>query len=250
MTLEELLNSKINFPTDNGEIISWYEISAIELQFKAISQNIDFINESISQEQKKLEAMASEFIDSLNLSNNEEKSSLYHCFIQSGGSPFNYEYSSINSFPQIQWRSQFLVIYSYFEHILNYLCLKVQKKSNFELGFKDMHGKGIERSRTYLVKLAKVDAPFRTKYWQRAKFLSAVRNIIAHNNSLVKYDPSNSKSPYKKIEKEGSVNLQRSFENRDDAELILTHDFLKQSAEDLKSLVLEISSFKLYSKKT
>ncbi|KAF3977357.1 MAG: hypothetical protein HFP77_07465 [Methylococcales symbiont of Iophon sp. n. MRB-2018] len=125
--IQEFLSSKITFLPDNGEIIDWVDRSAIEFQFTVISQHLDFVIEAIEQKQKQLKSISWGFFGTLDDCNEEEKSSLYYSFINGGSSSFGYQYSGINSFSQIQWRSEFLIIYSYFEHTLNNLCYEVQK---------------------------------------------------------------------------------------------------------------------------
>ncbi len=234
------------FPIDNGEIIDWVARSAIEFRFIAISQHLDFVNSSINQELNHLESMAREYVQTLDKCD-EEKHNIYFSLIDGGATHvFNYEHSSINSFYQIQWRSEFLVIYSYFEHILNHLCKVVQERSNFKLGFKDIDGAGIERARTYLVKVANVDKPFETKNWQRAKFLSKIRNVIAHNNSEIEYKPDELKTLCAKLKKEVYLKLEPIAPKNELAEIMLSHQFLKQSLMELKAVVLDISNFQLY----
>lgn len=234
------------FPDDNGEIIDWVERAAIEFRFIAISQHLDFVNSSINQELNHLESMAHEFVQTLDMCA-EERGSMYYSLINGGSANvFNYEHSSINEFYLIQWRSEFLVIYSYFEHILNHLCKVVQERSNFKLGFKNIDGAGIERARTYLVKVANVDKPFKTKNWQRAKLLSEIRNVIAHSNSEIKYTPNDSKTLCARLKKEVDLKLEPIFPKNELAEIMLSHQFLKQSLMELKAVVLDISNFQLY----
>jgi hypothetical protein len=246
MTIKKFLSSKVVFPSDNGEIIDWIERSTIKLQFSAISQHIDFVNASIKQEQNKLELMARSFVETLDGCDNE-KDSIYNAFINGGSSSFNYEYSAINDFPQIQWRSEFLVIYSYFEHTLNRLCCEVQQKSKFKLLLKDLHGSGIERARDYLVKLANVEEPFITENWQRVKFLSKIRNQIAHNNCVIEYKIKEPKSLSAKLKNEQYIKLKQLFFNKnEEAEIMLSYEFLKHSVIELENFLMEISEYCLY----
>lgn len=239
------------FPIDNGEIIDWVDGSAIEFRFIALSQHLDFVNSSINQELNHLESMAREYVQTLDKCDDEEKDRIYFSLIDGGSAHvFDYEHSSINSFYQIQWRSEFLVIYSYFEQMLNHLCKVVQERSNFKLGFKDINGAGIERARTYLVKVANVDKPFETKNWQRAKLLSEIRNAIAHSNSEIKYTPNDSKTLCARLKKEVYVELEPIFPKNELAEIILSHQFLKQSVMELKAVLLDVCNFQLYNKQS
>ena len=74
------------------------------------------------------------------------------------------EYVEISeTIPRIQWYSEFLVVYSTFEHLMNKLCQIVQGRSGFDLSFKDLSGQGITRARNYLVKVAGVETPFNSR---------------------------------------------------------------------------------------
>ena len=245
--LYDLLDSEVDsWPSYNGEVLNWLDKAKIEFQFSAIFQHIDFVEKTINQEQEKLQKTASDFVESEYDLDEEEKASLYFAILENA-SYIGYEYPSINLFCQIQYRSTFLVLYSYFEHILNYLCHSIQGELKTPLTLKDIHGQGIERAKTYLVKLAKIEKPFQTKYWQRAKLLSEIRNTIAHNNSKIKYSPEEEKTIYSRLNKENIIKIDQLFEDKSMCELILSYDFLKESIFSLKSVILDICDYKLYS---
>ena len=98
-----------------------------------------------------------------------------------------------------------------------------------------------------MFKLAGVEKPFTTANWQRAKFLSKIRNEIAHKNSIIEYKPRERKSLIAQIDKEKYIVLETVFPKKDEAEIILSYQFLKQSVIELQEFLLEVSSYSLYS---
>jgi hypothetical protein len=237
-------------PVDEGEIIDWVAKSSIEFQFDVMSQHIEFTHEAIEQEKKQLKVKVRKAMKTMDICDENEKNAIYLTLLNGGSSSWGHRYSAVNSFSQIQYHSEFLVIYSYFEHILNQLCYEVQKKSNFKLFLKDIHGQGIERARTYLVKLAGVEKLFTTDKWQRAKFLSKIRNEIMHNNSVIENKPEERKSLSAKLKNEEYIEVGRSslFSYKNELEIMLSYEFLQQSIIELKQFLLEICDYPLYIK--
>ncbi|KAF3977358.1 MAG: hypothetical protein HFP77_07470 [Methylococcales symbiont of Iophon sp. n. MRB-2018] len=88
--------------------------------------------------------------------------------------------------------------------------------------------------------------PFTTENWQRAKFLSKIRNEISHKNSIIEYKPEEPQSLSAKIQNEQYIELEKVFTNKEEAEIFLSHKFLKQSVIELRDCLLEISTYPLY----
>jgi len=232
------------FPADKGEITDWLTRSAVTLQFDAIVQHVDFLNQSIIQEKKQLKIMAEQYVESMDIQDEHEKNSFYHAFINNGALPLDYEYSAINSFPQIQWRSEFLVAYSVFEHTLNSLCKIVQRKSGFTKGIDAIKGKGfgIARAEEYFKTVVNVEIPISTTDLERIKFLAKIRNIITHNNS----EFNSKKEPLSAALKKEDPAIQLILLVNGDLEILLSYDFVKKSIFELQSVILKICNYKLY----
>ncbi|WP_061250212.1 hypothetical protein [Leptospira alstonii] len=82
-------------------------------------------------------------------------------------------------------RSFFILTYSYFENYLNTLCsLYITSFPETTLSVKDISGKGIERAKTYLEKVAKLEPMTTNSEWEKLLALNAVRNKIVHAGSL------------------------------------------------------------------
>jgi hypothetical protein len=85
-------------------------------------------------------------------------------------------------FPSLQRSSAFLTVCSCFEHELDNLCLQYQSEKSFKLSFSDINGKGIDRSITYLEKVAGVDVHKASNEWNHIKKIQNIRNVIVHQD--------------------------------------------------------------------
>jgi hypothetical protein len=148
--------------------------------------------------------------------------------------------------PRIQWYSQYLIIYSTFEHILNELCKIVQRRSSFTLSFKDINGNGIERSKNYLTKVAGVKSPFQEPSWERAKLLSKIRNIIAHNDGEILLNPNNNKDLSTQLAKEEYLELNKIIPEDNYAQIVLSSEFIRNSISELSKVLYNIGNYELY----
>ena len=149
--------------------------------------------------------------------------------------------------PRIQWYSQYLIVYSTFEHILNELCKIVQRRSSFNLSFKDINGSGIERSKNYLTKVAGVKNPFQEPSWERAKLLSKIRNKITHNNGEIVLTPNNNKDLGTQLAKEKYLELNKIIPEDNYAQIVLSSEFIRNSISELSKVLYNIGNYELYS---
>lgn len=85
-------------------------------------------------------------------------------------------------FPALQRRSALMTVWGYFEHELDELCALYKSEKGFRLELSDISGKGINRSTTYLEKVAGLDVQKTSQEWNRIKKIQKVRNIVAHRD--------------------------------------------------------------------
>ncbi|MGC2698116.1 MAG: hypothetical protein WA738_20195 [Candidatus Angelobacter sp.] len=85
-------------------------------------------------------------------------------------------------FPTLQRRSALLTVWGFLEHELDALCLLYQSEKGFKLAFSDLAGKGIDRSATYLEKVAGLLGLKSSREWNALKEIQNIRNLIAHND--------------------------------------------------------------------
>jgi hypothetical protein len=89
-------------------------------------------------------------------------------------------------FPSLQRRSALLTVWGFFEHELDRLCLLYQSEKGFRLAFSDLSGKGIDRSTTYLEKVAGLEGLKASREWNDIKTIQNIRNVIAHDDAKLR----------------------------------------------------------------
>jgi hypothetical protein len=85
-------------------------------------------------------------------------------------------------FPSLQRRSAFLTVWSFLEHQLDRLCLLYQSEGKFGLSFMDLSGQGIDRSTSYLEKVARLQGLKASEEWNVLKTLQRIRNLFVHSD--------------------------------------------------------------------
>lgn len=88
-------------------------------------------------------------------------------------------------FPNLQRRSALLTIYGFFEHELNQLCDKIKNEKLLEISLTDIADTGIDRSKRYLEKVAKVNVSKNPKLWNDITDIQKIRNLIAHQDGNI-----------------------------------------------------------------
>lgn len=121
--------------------------------------------------------------------------------------------------PRLQWYSQLMVVYGYFEKLLNDFCAEYSNSENIKLSVKDLHGQGIERARNYLVKVIGLEKSFNTPDWQSIKQLGALRNSVAHRDGFIDYEPDLQKSVYSVLSNIDGVELRQEVTDQEDAQI-------------------------------
>jgi len=92
-------------------------------------------------------------------------------------------------FPSLQRRSALLTVWGYFEHELDKLCLLYRSEKNYKIALTDLNGQGIDRSTSYLEKVAGIDAHKNSQEWNCIKNIQKIRNAVAHRDArLLKSD--------------------------------------------------------------
>ncbi|HRD70516.1 MAG TPA: hypothetical protein PK657_10255 [Legionella sp.] len=133
----------------------------------------------------------------------------------------------INYFPNLFRKSALLTLYGEFENLLNNLCNDLKKEKKLKLSFNDMSDRGIDRARKYLEKVAGIKVVNQSS-WEKIKQLQELRNLIAHNNGLVK-------------DKEKYYNIKENFPHLSgETEIILHAGFLEAAVEIFISYFKEI----------
>jgi len=144
--------------------------------------------------------------------------------------------------PRLQWYSQLLTLYGYFEKLLNDLCVEQREHNKFTLSFKDLHGQGIERARNYLVKIVGLNKSFLTPEWQRIKAIGILRNSVAHRDGFVDFEPNNLKSIYAQLSKISGVELREETMNQEDSQIFFGEQVIIETIELFDIFIRSLNS--------
>lgn len=88
----------------------------------------------------------------------------------------------VKEFADMIRKSFFVNLYSYLEsQLLNECKIRQQARDDILLTLRDVSGKGIFLAKTYLVKVLRVDMPFRSPEWCEIQNYNKLRNCIVHN---------------------------------------------------------------------
>lgn len=117
------------------------------------------------------------------ISNNDLEVALSDLLIDEMYSPFE-KLVYQNTFPDFLRRSVFVTSYSMFESALDNYAHDLGRMKGLRLTPNDMNGRGITRSKTYLVKVMGIDLP-ETDAWRELLALNKLRNCIVHNEARI-----------------------------------------------------------------
>gem|GEM_PF-3230859 len=82
----------------------------------------------------------------------------------------------------------FLGMYSDFEAFLNMICKAHRNNTGQAIALNDISGNGIERAATYLTKVVEIKNLKNSSEWNELKHWNRVRNILVHNNRVIRND--------------------------------------------------------------
>ncbi|CDT85891.1 hypothetical protein BCT42_14570 [Vibrio lentus] len=160
----------------------------------------------------------------------------------------DYYHREINDFwietaqtiPRLQWYSQFLISYGFLEKSLNDICFAIQRETKSPLGLKDLSGQGISRARNYLVKVAGISKVFQSEHWQSIKLLAEVRNVVAHKDGLVSYEPKNHSSLFYKLSKVELLTLEQEYIDQSEVQIMFDQFYVVKSIELYRQFILDL----------
>lgn len=151
-------------------ITGWFKIG-IEVEINSIREYLESAERFLESEIKKIEE---EFLKEKKIAPKEK-----HWEINEYYSDVYYELTEV--FPRILRNSLFVLSYSMIENFLNNFCDSAKRHYGLKLTLSDLKGRGVERARAYLKKVAEIDFSD-GKEWVEIKHYNQVRNFIVHNN--------------------------------------------------------------------
>lgn len=87
--------------------------------------------------------------------------------------------------PQVVRAALFLYAYAMFERTLRLIEDAVQDHLGLTSAVRDLRGDGIERSRVYLKKIAKLGFPDQSREWVEIRRFRVIRNVLAHRRGML-----------------------------------------------------------------
>lgn len=200
------------------------------LQFYVLERQCKIAQNALGSELKELEDMMDKETEGLD----EHGLDGFYSFI-------NDEYIEVaETLPLIQWYSQFLLSYSFFEKALNDICTAFQKDLGYSLSFKDLSGQGISRAKNYLFKVCGVSSPFDIPEWHTAKVFGDVRNAIAHRAGFIDCLPERKDSLFFQLSKRSDVDLKTEVMDQEDAQISFGVEFLLGAIAVFRSIISAI----------
>jgi hypothetical protein len=160
--------------------INWYQYEmkfSLEL-LNAFVLNIESqVKTSIEEYQNKKETII--------IDDRPEEIGSHHIFnLHNGLDSQTWHLDSIflEHFPNLQRRSAFLSLYGFLEYELDKLCILFKETNNFSIELKDLKYLGIDRSITFLTKVANLPIDKGNDKWGEIKSIQKIRNLIVHND--------------------------------------------------------------------
>jgi hypothetical protein len=138
-----------------------------------------------------------------------------------------------NEFPQYQRKACFLIIFSMLEDDLNQFCEAIRVELHLEISVFDSAGRGIERAKTYVSKVAGIEFPKQSAEWERIQRFRDLRNVLAHEAGYLDEE----KAQHRRVKK---------FSEQNDSGLSVEHyarDRINMEPEFLPSALVTLQKF-------
>ncbi|WP_203296774.1 hypothetical protein [Luteirhabdus pelagi] len=137
-------------------------------------------------------------------------------------------------FPNLQRRSAFITLYSYLEHELDKLCILFKKSNNYAIELSDIKYNGIDRSVTYLSKIANLPIEKGDFRWGKLKSIQKIRNLIVHNDGKL--------IDLKGVIKESELKIVRENDFLDEeSEILIKNGFLKSVLDSFNDFFMYLN---------
>ncbi len=147
------------------------------------------------------------------------------------GARYEYEYN----FPKFFRYSYIVLLFMITEKLLVKICNNLELRKNIQIGLNQLNGGIVERSKTYIHKLAMIDTNLN---WTAIEELSIVRNCIVH--TLGEFlDSRNSKRIKDLIELKKGLSHNNGFLLKQD-ELYIEQCYCKESAIKVRDFFNEL----------
>ncbi len=148
-----------------------------------------------------------------------------------------YHYTYEVMFPRSMRYSFIVLLFLNLEDLLNRFCDHIKERDNISIRSIKLKGDSVERSRTYLHRLARVPG-LDSAIWECIEDLSKVRNCIVH--TLGKVDQSSDQMRIKDIAKQGIGLTIGDSDILESGQIVLTPDYCRKAVNDASVLIREL----------
>jgi len=120
-----------------------------------------------------------------------------------------------NEFPQYQRKACFLMIFSMLEDDFNQFCEAIRIELDLKINLSDIAGRGIERAKTYLSKVAEIEFPKQSAEWETIQRFRDLRNVLIHEAGYLDDEKAQHRQVKEFSELEGSgLSVERHARDR------------------------------------
>jgi len=132
-------------------------------------------------------------------------------------------------FPHTLRYSLFILCYSLLEHHLLNLCKHIEKTLSDSVTLDDLRGRGIRKAQTYLKKVAKIEFPDKSSFWNNICHYNLIRNFIVHKNG--------------RLDKSRNAKKVKSFINSKSSIGLGSHDQIQLSEQFIPEVIDDLDEF-------
>jgi hypothetical protein len=119
------------------------------------------------------------------------------------------------TFPSILRSSLLISAYAMLENLMARICHGIAELKDHSVSLEDFHGKGIQRAKLYLNKVAQIEFPGNSQEWSRICSLGKLRNIVVHAGRAIRPDDrlrtEFKQVPGVSVDEEGEIRLDSDF---------------------------------------
>lgn len=129
--------------------------------------------------------------------------------------------------------SMFIALYQQFEFTMIEACTEMEKDYPNSKKLSELKGKGIQLAEAYLRKVVGISTPFEPTEWKKLKELNSLRNIIIHNDAIIKTDQVDRINLVQRINQWAPVTIQETRTVLSEHFIERTSQFLYEQADYL-----------------
>jgi hypothetical protein len=167
----------------------------------------------------------------------EEDAKWQMAYLLEDGEPLRereYEHWAIQEeVPQVLRASLFVQAYSLFERFLGLIATATGERLVVKLSVRDLSGKGIQQSITYLKKACGIQVPDQTPEWSTIKNLQRIRNVLVHKRGSIESEDQDLRKFAAK---------HRELMGIEDGEIRLHEDFVPFAISEMESFAVLLQS--------